>query len=122
MTIDSVPTADSAVDRRLRAAGMQLTAIASVGCLIVLVADTQSLALIPLLPQLEKAYALTPSQTAWALSAVTLVGPGWAPTLTRAGRQARHGAPGAGEPARQRRGQPAVGRGGAAAQVSAVGP
>jgi predicted MFS family arabinose efflux permease len=34
---------------------------------------------------LEKEYALTPGQTAWALSAVTVVGVAWAPTLTRLG-------------------------------------
>ena len=86
MTIASVSTADSAVDRRLRATGMQVeTAVALIGCLIVLVADTQSLSLIPLLPQLEKEYGLTPSQTSWALAAVTLVGAAWAPTLTRLG-------------------------------------
>ena len=86
MTIDSVSATASAVDRRLRATGMQVeTAVAFIGCLIVLVADTQSLSLIPLLPQLEKEYALTPSQTSWALAAVTLVGAAWAPTLTRLG-------------------------------------
>ena len=85
MTNASVSTA-SAVDRRLRATGMQVeTAVALIGCLIVLVADTQSLSLIPLLPQLEKEYSLTPSQTSWALAAVTLVGAAWAPTLTRLG-------------------------------------
>ncbi|MFD3585407.1 MFS transporter [Streptomyces sp. NPDC058683] len=74
------------VERRLRATRMQMeTAIAVVGCLIVLVADTQSLSLIPLLPQLEKQYGLTPSQAGWALSAVGLAGAAWAPTLTRLG-------------------------------------
>ena len=86
MTIANPSAAASAVDRRLRATGVQVeTAIAFIGCLIVLVADTQSLSLIPLLPQLEKEYGLTPSQTSWALSAVTLVGAAWAPTLTRLG-------------------------------------
>jgi predicted MFS family arabinose efflux permease len=86
MTIDSVSATASAVDRRLRATGMQVeTAVAFIGCLIVLVADTQSLSLIPLLPQLEKEYALTPGQASWSLAAVSLVGAAWAPTLTRLG-------------------------------------
>ena len=72
MTIDSVSATASAVDRRLRATGMQVeTAVAFIGCLIVLVADTQSLSLIPLLPQLEKEYALTPSQDSRKLGATT---------------------------------------------------
>src|SRR5882724_553699 len=74
------------VERRLQATRMQVeTAIAVVGCLIVLVADTQSLSLIPLLPQLEQQYGLSPSQTSWALSALGLAGAAWAPTLTRLG-------------------------------------
>jgi MFS family permease len=86
MRMSITPTAATDVDRRLRAAGMQLeTAVAFIGCLIVLVADTQSLSLIPLLPQLEKEYSLSPSQASWALSALTLAGAAWAPTLTRLG-------------------------------------
>jgi MFS family permease len=79
-------TAATGVDRRLRATGMQLeTAVAFVGCLVALIADTQSLSLIPLVPQLEKEYSLSPSQASWALSALTLAGAAWIPTLTRLG-------------------------------------
>jgi hypothetical protein len=47
----------SGVDRRLRVTGMQVeTAVALIGCLVVLVSDTQSLSLIPLVPQLQKEY------------------------------------------------------------------
>ena len=86
MTITSVSKPVAGVDRRLRVSGMPVeTAVAVIGCLVVLVSDTQSLSLIPLLPQLEKEYGLTPTQTAWALSAISLVGAAWAPTLTRLG-------------------------------------
>lgn len=79
-------TAATGADRRLRATGIQLeTAVAFVGCLIVLVADAQSLTLLPLLPQLEKEYSLSASQASWALSALTLAGAAWIPTLTRLG-------------------------------------
>lgn len=79
-------TAATGVDRRLGATGMQLeTAVAFVGCLVALVADTQSLSLIPLLPRLEQDYSLSPSQASWALSAITLAGAAWIPTLTRLG-------------------------------------
>jgi len=74
------------VERRLQATRLQVeSAIALVGCFIVLVSDTQSLSLIPLLPQLEKQYRLSPSEASWALSAVGLAGAAWAPTLTRLG-------------------------------------
>ena len=74
------------VERRLRATRMQVeTAIAVVGCLIVLVADTQSLSLIPLLPELERQYRLSPSEASWALSAGGLASAAWAPTITRLG-------------------------------------
>jgi len=65
---------------------MQLeTAVALVGCLVALVADAQSLTLIPLLSQLEKDYSLSASQASWALSALILAGAAWIPTLTRLG-------------------------------------
>jgi MFS family permease len=86
MRMSITQTAATDVDRRLRATGMHLeTAVAFVGCLIVLVADTQSLSLIPLLPQLEKEYSLSPGQASWGISALTLAGAAWAPTLTRLG-------------------------------------
>jgi MFS family permease len=61
------------------------TAIAVVGCLIVLCLDAQGLSLIPLLPLLEHQYSLTPAEASWALSATALVAAAGAPTLTRLG-------------------------------------
>jgi MFS family permease len=76
----------AAVDRRLQAAGVQIeTAIAFMGCLIILVADAQSLALIPLITNLEKVYVLTPAQAAWALAAPGVVAAGCVPTFARLG-------------------------------------
>jgi MFS family permease len=76
----------AAVDRRLHAAGVQTeTAIAFMGCLIVVAADAQGLSLIPLISNLEKTYALTPTQASWTLSAPAVVGAGCVPTLARLG-------------------------------------
>lgn len=84
--MSSIDTTVTGADRRLQATGLQLeTAVGIVGCLIVLVGDTQSLSLIPLIPALEKQYSLSPSQASWALSALSLAGAAWAPTLTRLG-------------------------------------
>jgi MFS family permease len=86
MSTLSVSATASAVDRRLRAAGVQPeTAIAFMGCLIILTADAQGLSLIPLISNLEKTYALSPTQASWALSAPALVGAGFVPTLARLG-------------------------------------
>jgi len=74
------------IDRRLQKAGVQIeTAVAFVGCLVILVADAQSLALIPLLSNLEKVYGLTPVQASWALAAPGVVAAGCVPTLARLG-------------------------------------
>ena len=84
--MSSIQPAVTGPDRRLQATGLQLeTAVGLVGCLIIFAGDTQSLALIPLLAQLEKQYSLSPSQASWALSALTLAAAAWVPTLTRLG-------------------------------------
>jgi MFS family permease len=86
MSTLNVSATASAVDRRLRAAGVQPeTAIAFMGCLIILTADAQGLSLIPLVSNLEKTYALSPTQASWALSAPAVVGAGFVPTLARLG-------------------------------------
>jgi MFS family permease len=86
MSTLSVSATASAVDRRLHAAGVQPeTAIAFMGCLIVVAADAQGLSLIPLISNLEKTYALTPAQASWTLSAPAVVAAGCVPTLARLG-------------------------------------
>jgi len=82
----SVTATAGVIDRRLQKAGVQIeTAIAFVGCLIILVADAQSLALIPLISNLEKVYGLTPIQASWTLAAPGVVAAGCVPTFARLG-------------------------------------
>ena len=86
MSTLSVSATATAVDRRLHALGVETeTAIAFMGCLIVVAADAQGLSLIPLISSLEKTYALTPTQASWTLSAPAVVGAGFVPTLARLG-------------------------------------
>lgn len=74
------------VERRLERVPLSTdTVIALFGCLVVFVGDTQSLSLIPLLSQVEKQYAMTPTQASWTLSALTIAGAASVPTLTRLG-------------------------------------
>jgi MFS family permease len=84
--VTTIPPTATGAERRLQATGMTLeTAVGIVGCLIILVADSQSLSLVPLVPLLEKQYSLSATQASWALSSLVLVGAAWAPTLTRLG-------------------------------------
>jgi MFS family permease len=86
MSLLNVSTRASAVDRRLRAAGVEIeTAVALMGCLIILGADAQGLSLIPLVSSLEKTYSLTPGQASWVLSAPGVVAAGCIPTFARLG-------------------------------------
>jgi MFS family permease len=74
------------VERRLARVPFSTdTVIALFGCLVVFVGDTQSLSLIPLLSQVEKQYAMTPTQASWTLSALTIAAAASVPTLTRLG-------------------------------------
>src|ERR1700722_1298191 len=86
MIASGVPTKDSPVDRRLQATGMPIeVSIAVLGGLILLVADAWGLSLIPLVGDLEKTYALSPSEAAWTLSVAGLVAAGCVPTVARLG-------------------------------------
>jgi MFS family permease len=79
-------TATDAVERRLHAAGVPIeTAVALMGCLIILVADAMGLSLIPLVSDLEKVYGLTPEQATWTLTAPGVVAAGCIPTFARLG-------------------------------------
>ena len=86
MSTPNVSTAEPVVDRRLRAAGVETeTAVALMGCLIILGADAQGLSLIPLVSSLEKTYSLSPGQASWVLSAPGVVAAGCVPTFARLG-------------------------------------
>src|ERR1700734_3444814 len=86
MSLPTVSTRAAAVDRRLSAAGIQIeTAVAFMGCLIILGADAQGLSLIPLVSSLEKTFTLTPGQASWVLSAPGVVAAGCIPTFARLG-------------------------------------
>jgi MFS family permease len=86
MIASDVPTTVSAVDRRLKATGMPIeVSIAVLGGLILLVADAWGLSLIPLVSNLEKTYALSPSEAAWTLAVPGLVAAGFVPTVARLG-------------------------------------
>ena len=87
MSVPNVSTTtESAVDRRLQAAGVEVeTAVALMGCLIILGADAQGLSLIPLVSSLEKTYSLSPGQASWILSAPGVVAAGCIPTFSRLG-------------------------------------
>jgi MFS family permease len=86
MSLPTVSTRAAAVDRRLSAAGIQIeTAVAFMGCLIILGADAQGLSLIPLVSSLEKTFTLTPGQASWVLSAPGVVAAGCIPTVARLG-------------------------------------
>jgi MFS family permease len=86
MIASDVPTKVSPVDRRLQATGMPIeVSIAVLGGLILLVADAWGLSLIPLVGDLEKTYALSPSEAAWTLSVAGLVAAGCVPTVARLG-------------------------------------
>ena len=74
------------VERRLARVPFSTdTAIALFGCLVVFVGDTQSLSLIPLLAQVEKQYAMTPTEASWTLSTLLIAAAASVPTLTRLG-------------------------------------
>ena len=82
----SISASAEAVERRLQRTGVQIeTAIAFIGCLIIIVADAQSLALIPLVSNLEKTYGLSPAQATWSLTTPGIVAAGFVPTLARLG-------------------------------------
>jgi MFS family permease len=86
MITSEVSAQVSAVDRRLAATGMPIeVSIAVLGGLILLVADAWGLSLIPLVADLEKTYALSPSEAAWTLSVAGLVAAGFVPTVARLG-------------------------------------
>jgi MFS family permease len=86
MSVPNVSTTASSVDRRLQAAGVEIeTAVALMGCLIILGADAQGLSLIPLISSLEKTFSLSPGQASWVLSAPGVVAAGCIPTFSRLG-------------------------------------
>ena len=86
MSVLSDATSAGAVERRLQSAGVPIeTAVAVMGCLIILVADAQFLSLIPLVSNMEKTYGLTPDQASWTLSAPGVVAAGCVPTFVRLG-------------------------------------
>jgi MFS family permease len=86
MSLPNISASGAAVDRRLTAAGVQIeTAVALMGCLIILGADAQGLSLIPLVSSLEKTYSITPGQASWVLSAPGVVAAGCIPTFARLG-------------------------------------
>lgn len=86
MTSTSItaPAPLGAVERRLEKIHMQpVTAVAIVAALIVLVGDSQSLALIPLVGAMTAEYHLTAAQSPLVLSILSIVGAGAVPVLTR---------------------------------------
>jgi MFS family permease len=86
MSMPTVSPSAAAVDRRLNAAGVEIeTAVAVMGCLIIIGADAQGLSLIPLVSSLEKTYTLTQGQASWILSAPGVVAAGCIPTFARLG-------------------------------------
>ncbi|MET9080747.1 MFS transporter [Streptomyces sp. NPDC004237] len=86
MSVLNVSTKATGVDRRLQAVGIGVeTAAVLVGCLVIVLADTQGLTIIPLVADLQKTYGLTTAQASWTLSAPALVSAGLAPILVRLG-------------------------------------
>lgn len=84
--MSNITASADAVERRLQRTGIQIeTAIAFMGCLIILVSDVQGLALIPLISNLEKTYTLSPAQATWTLAGPAVVAAGFVPTFARLG-------------------------------------
>ncbi|MCL2516215.1 MAG: MFS transporter [Microbacteriaceae bacterium] len=83
LTVDA-GAAPSAVERRLAAMHMRpTTAIAVITAMLVLVADSQALALVPLLNTMTEQYKLTAPQATIVLAIPALVAAGGVPVLTR---------------------------------------
>ena len=81
-TIQSTGT--SAVDRRLAALRIRpVTAVAVVAALLVLVGDSQALALIPLLNTMSAEYELSSAEATLVLAILGVVAAGAVPVLTR---------------------------------------
>ncbi|MCQ8835480.1 MFS transporter [Streptomyces malaysiensis] len=76
----------TSVDRRLNALPIPpAVTIGFIGSLLVISADTETLAVVPLLGAINETFHMTPAQGAWSLSASTIAGAATVPLLARLG-------------------------------------
>jgi MFS family permease len=85
MTTLDPPAADTAVGGPPGSERTSLLSLSIVGVLVVLLADTQGIALIPLFGRLQTDFGLDAAQVGWTIAATLLAGAATTPTIMRIG-------------------------------------